>query len=230
MKAMILCAGYGKRLQPLTQTVPKPLLKIGKETLLSNTIKFLEKFGVEEAIINVHHLGDKIKDYINKNKFNLNINIVEEKENILDTGGGVLNAIKFFSDQPFLTINPDTIWNENYLEELKIMKKNFFVYEKCNCLMLVVDKKKSFDKNFKGDFDLENNKINRKNKINLKFVYTGLQILRPEVFFNLDKKVFSINIIWDELIKKEGLYGIASGIEFLHISNLNVYNSLIKKI
>ena len=83
---MILCAGYGKRLHPLTKQKPKPLLKIGHETLLSNTIKFLKFFGIKEIVINVHYLGNKIKDYIDKNKFNLSITIIEEKENILDTG------------------------------------------------------------------------------------------------------------------------------------------------
>ena len=87
MKAMILSAGYGKRLQPLTLNSPKPLLKINNETLLSNTIKFLESFGTKEVVINVHYLGQQIIEYLNKKKFNLKINIIEEKKKILDTGG-----------------------------------------------------------------------------------------------------------------------------------------------
>ena len=116
MKAMILCAGYGKRLQPLTLKCPKPLLKIGKETLLSNTLKFLENFGIKQVVINVHYLSEQIVDYINNNKFNIAITIIKEEETILDTGGGVLNALKYFSDDAFLIINPDTIWNLNYIE------------------------------------------------------------------------------------------------------------------
>ena len=109
-KAMILAAGFGKRIHPLTLKHPKPLLKIGKETLLSNTLKFLELHGVKKVVINVHYLREQIIDYINNNQFNLSINIVEEKDQILDTGGGVLNAIQYFSNSPFLIINPDTIW------------------------------------------------------------------------------------------------------------------------
>ena len=96
-KAMILAAGFGKRIQPLTFNCPKPLLKIGKETLLSNTLKFLEQYKISQIVINVHYLGEQIVDYINKNKFNLTINIVQEKGKILNTGGGVLNAINYQS-------------------------------------------------------------------------------------------------------------------------------------
>ena len=101
-KAMILAAGFGKRVHPLTIKSPKPLLKIGNDTLLSNTLKFLELFGISEVIINVHYLGEQVVEYINNNKFNLSIKIVEEKDKILDTGGGVLNAIQYFSNEPFL--------------------------------------------------------------------------------------------------------------------------------
>jgi len=95
--------------------------------------------------------------------------------------------------------------------------------------MLVIDKLKSFDKSFKGDFNLENNLINKKNKSSLKYIYTGLQIIRPEVFSGLDLKVFSINKIWDILIKSEELYGIESNINFLHVSTLDIYKNLLKK-
>ena len=142
-KAMILAAGFGKRVLPLTHNCPKPLLKIGEETLLSNTIKFLELFGIKQVVINVHYLGEQIIDYINKKKFNLTINVVQEKNQILDTGGGVLNAIQHFSNEPFLIINPDTIWNFYYLKELKLMEKKFFLDKKNKCTLLVVNKKKA---------------------------------------------------------------------------------------
>ena len=106
-KAMILAAGFGKRIHPLTIKTPKPLLKIGNGTLLSNSLKFLESCGIKQVVINTHYLGDQIVDYISDSQFNLSINIVKEKDRILDTGGGVLNAIKHFSNEPFLIINPD---------------------------------------------------------------------------------------------------------------------------
>ena len=92
--------------------------------------------------------------------------------------------------------------------------------------MLIVDKSKSFDKNFKGDFNLEDNLINRKNKENLKYIYTGLQIIKPELFTNIKEKIFSINKIWDVLIQKNELFGMESNINFTHISTLEIYKNL----
>ena len=228
-KAMILAAGFGKRIRPLTLNCPKPLLKIGNQTLLSNSLKFLELYGIKQVVINVHYLGEQIIDYVNKNKFNLAINIQKENEKILDTGGGVLNAIQHFKEEPFLIINPDSIWNSYYLKELRLMEKFFFGKEKKKCLLLVVNKEKSFDKSFKGDFNLENNLIKKNTKDNLSFIYTGLQIIRPEVFSNFSSGVFSINKIWDKLINSNELYGMESNIDFLHVSTLNIYKSLLKK-
>ena len=228
-KAMILAAGFGKRIHPLTLKHPKPLLKIGKETLLSNTLKFLKLFGIKQAVINVHYLEEQIVNYISRNKFDLTVTVVKEKDKILDTGGGVLNAIQHFSNLPFLIINPDTIWNLHYLKELKLMEKSFFENKKNKCSLLVVNKKKSFDQSFKGDFNLENNIISRKNRDDLNYIYTGLQVIKPEVFYDLDARVFSINRIWDKLIETNELHGIESNIDFLHVSTLDIYKSLLEK-
>ena len=137
-KAMILCAGFGKRLRPLTLSSPKPLLKIDGKTLLSNTLNILEQFGIKQVVINVHYLGEQIIDYIKKNEFNMAITTVSEKDKILDTGGGVLNALQHFSNEPFIVINPDTIWNSNYLEELKMMEKEFFINKKISVFYLLL--------------------------------------------------------------------------------------------
>ena len=230
-KAMILAAGFGKRLYPLTLNYPKPLLRIGNETLLSNTLKLLEKFGIEKVVINVHYLGDQIIDYINKNKFKMAITLIKEKDKILDTGGAVLNAINHFLKEPFLIINPDTIWNISYLEELKTMEKEFFVNKKTKCYLLVVNKEKSFDQSFKGDFTLVNKLVSRKRKReDLRYIYTGLQIIKPEVFSDLDMEVFSMNRIWDKLIENDYLYGLESDVDFFHVSTFEIYKKLKKNL
>ena len=90
----------------------------------------------------------------------------------------------------------------------------------------MVNKEKSFDKKLQGDFNLKNNLISRKNKENFKYIYTGLQIIKPEIFSDINEKVFSINKIWDKLIEHNELFGMESNIDFLHVSTLNIYNSL----
>ena len=227
-KAMILAAGFGKRIHPLTLNCPKPLLKIGDETLLSNTIKFLKLFGISQVVINVHYLGEQIINYIDKKKYSLKIHIVKEKKQILHTGGGVLNAIKYFSNEPFLIINPDTLWNDLYLKELQSLEKKFYE-NKEKCSLLVVNKKKSFDKSLKGDFNFENNLVNRKNENNLNYIYTGLQIANPKIFNDINKKIFSINKVWDKLILNEELHAHESNIDFLHVSTLKIYKNLLQK-
>jgi N-acetyl-alpha-D-muramate 1-phosphate uridylyltransferase len=227
-RAMILAAGFGKRIHPLTLTCPKPLLKIGNSTLLSNTIKFLEVLGIKEITINVHYLADQIINYINKETFISDINIIEEKGKILNTGGGILNAIKNFSNEPFLVINPDTIWGLNYLQEVKLMERSFFKNSTNKCLLLLVNKKKSFDQSIKGDFNLKNNLISQNSNDNFKYIYTGLQILKPEVFANIKYEAFSLNQIWNSLIKNEELTGFESFIDFKHISTFQIYEKLKK--
>ena len=109
------------------------------------------------------------------------------------------------------------------------MEKEFFFNKKKKCFLLIVEKNKSFDTSFKGDFNLENNLINRENKNNLKYIYTGLQIIRPEIFSDLNLKVFSINKIWNRLIENNELHGMKSNINFLHVSTLDIYKNLLKE-
>ena len=154
----------------------------------------------------------------------MTINIVEEKEKILDTGGGIFNALSNFNES-FLCINPDTIWNLNYVKELQKMKNNFLLNNK-KCILLVINKEKSFDKNLKGDFNLDNGLIARKTGGELKYIYTGLQIINPEVFLNINENIFSISKVWDKLIQNNQLHAFESNINFLHASTLEIYKKL----
>ena len=140
-----------------------------------------------------------------------------------------MNAIQYFSNSPFLIVNPDTIWNSNYLKEMRLMEKLFFENKKNMCSLLIVKKEKSFDKSFKGDFNLKNNLIKRNEGDNLNYIYTGMQIIKPQVFSGVDLKVFSINKIWNKLIETNELYGVESNNNFLHVSTLDVYKNLLEK-
>jgi len=226
-KAIILSAGYGKRLNPMTLSKPKSLLEINKKTLLENTIHILEKFGIEEIVINTHYLSDQINTFIDNKKFSSKIFLIKEHEKILDTGGGVLNAAQKFNNDPFFVLNPDTIWFQSYLDDFKTMEEQYFNND-YKGVLLVVDKTKSFDKTMKGDFNLKENILDR-NVNEKRYIYTGSQILSNSVFKNKKIEPFSMNLIWDLLIKNKELLGVKSKQEFLHVTNLKIYNQLIEK-
>ena len=226
-KAIILTAGYGKRLNPMTLSKPKSLLEINKKTLLENTIHILEKFGIEEIVINTHYLSDQINTFIDNKKFSSKIFLIKEHEKILDTGGGVLNAAQKFNNDPFFVFNPDTIWSQSYLDDFKAMEEQYFNND-YKGVLLVVDKTKSFDKTMKGDFNLKENILDR-NVNEKRYIYTGSQILSNSVFKNKKIEPFSMNLIWDLLIKNKELLGVKSKQEFLHVTNLKIYNQLIEE-
>ena len=219
---MILAAGLGTRLQPITLNTPKPLLKIGNKSLLDRSIDLLAKHGVEEIVINVHHLAARIKDHIQGFNTNVKITISNEENLLLDTGGGVKQGTKHFDKNPFFIINPDTLWSDNYLEEIKILEKLYFRYYK-PCLLLV-EKRLSLDSSFKGDFNLNENKISRDKNNN--FIFTGLQIMNRQYFKKIDDKVFSMNKIWNELILEKNLIGLESRQKFYHLNTIKMYNTI----
>ena len=158
--ALILCAGYGKRLNPLTLDEPKPLLKINEITLLENCINLIQFLGLKKVIINTFYLKKKIENFIKEKKFDLEIQIIDDGDKILNTGGGILNMINSSNESDFLTFNPDTIWNKNYVEVINNMEKFYFSKEIKNVLLLA-NKNLSFDKKLKGDFNLLENVIKK---------------------------------------------------------------------
>ena len=218
---MILAAGLGKRMQPITLKTPKPLIQIGKKNLLERAIDLLINHGIEEIAINVYHLSDQIKNFINNKNFKAKIIISEEQNQLLDTGGGILNATRNFQ-KPFIAINPDTLWNSDYLNELKDLEDLYF-REKKICLLLV-RKNLSFDNSFKGDFNLDNGIVSRSNKN--EFIFTGLQILDQSVFSTIKDKIFSMNKIWDYLIENKSLVGNESKQKFYHLNTMEMYNKI----
>ena len=223
--ALILCAGFGKRLLPLTKTLPKPLLKIGESTLLEKTIKLIEQLKIKKIKINIFYLSDEIKKFVNQLNTNIDIELIEDGNEILDTGGGIFNMIKDSAEENFLVFNPDTIWNENYNKYILEMI-NFYYKKKINNILLVVNKDLSFDKRLQGDFSLDNDKLTKDN--NKRFIYTGCQIINKNVFSKTLKKKFSMNEIWTNQIKGSQLFGYESNLEFLHTTDLTIYNKILK--
>ena len=223
--ALILCAGFGKRLLPLTQTVPKPLLKIDELTLLEKTIKLVEKLKIKRIKINIFYLSNEIKKFINQLDTNIDIELIEDGNEILDTGGGIFNMIKDSTDENFLVFNPDTIWHENYVKYILDMI-DLYLKQKINNILLVVHRDMSFDKRLQGDFNLVNGKLSRVGNKN--YIYTGCQIFNKNIFSKTSKKKFSINEIWNNSINESQLFGYESNIEFLHLTDLEIYNKILK--
>lgn len=221
-KGMILAAGLGKRMRPITLKTPKPLIQIGDKNLLDRAIELLIKHGVDEIAINVHHLADQIKDFISKKKFKIKIVIFHEQEMLLDTGGGIRNATKFFKE-PFIVVNPDTLWSNVYSNELKDLDDLYFKKKK-SCLLLV-NKNLSYDSSFNGDFNLKDSMVSRGN--NNKFIFTGLQILDKSVFNYTKDKIFSMNKIWNNLIEKKSLIGSESKQRFYHLNTKETYDKIL---
>ena len=220
---MILAAGLGTRMQPITLKTPKPLIKIGSKSLLDRAINLLINNGIEEIAINVHHLADQIINFINKKRYKAKIIISHEREELLDTGGGIFKAIKP-SKEPFVVLNPDTLWSNAYSNELRNLE-NLYFQKKKPCLLLV-SKNLSYDSSFNGDFNLNNSIVSRDN--NNELIFTGLQILNQNVFSTIKDKIFSINKIWDYLIKENCLYGLESKQNFYHLNTIEMYNKITR--
>ena len=220
--ALILCAGFGKRLNPITLDTPKPLLKINDLTILDHCIKLIIDLDIKKILINTFYLKKKFYEFFKSHNYKADIEVIEDGSTILDTGGGILNLINKSNDENFLVFNPDTIWNKKYIEEINIMIDLYFS-KKVKNLLLLANRELSFDKDMEGDFGLENYLINRKSK---NYIYTGCQILNRSIIENEKLTNFSITKIWYDLIKDNQLYGFESKINFYHATNLKIFKKL----
>ena len=220
--ALILCAGFGKRLNPITINTPKPLLIIKNLTLLDHCINLIVKLNIKKVLINSFYLKEQINEFVRNHNYNIEIKVIEDGENILDTGGGILNLIDKSNEENFLIFNPDTIWNNNYANEINHMIDLYFD-QKFRNILLLVKKDLSFDKSLLGDFNLENNLINQNDK---KYIYTGCQILNKSIFEKKKITNFSITNIWSDLIREKHLNGFESKLKFYHATNLDIFKKL----
>ena len=198
MKAMILAAGFGKRLMPLTQDTPKPLLKVGNESLIQRNINFLIKNGFSDIVINISYLGDLIEDHI-KNVFpNSNI-LFSYEDRPLGTGGGILNALKILGSETFLLINSD-IYHDIDIQNLP---------NTTDAAHLIGVKNPSH--NEQGDFSLTKNKVFIKENIN-DLTWSGISLINPIIF---EENIFESNSfnIWKSVLPKYIKKGMVTGQE-----------------
>ena len=221
--ALILCAGFGKRLNPITLNTPKPLLEIKNVSMLERCINLIEKLGIQKILINTFYLKDQFSVFLNSKNFNIDIKIIEDGKYILDTGGGVQNMIKDSNEKDFIIFNPDTIWSNDYKDEILKMEKMYFS-EKLENILLLVNKKLSYDKKLKGDFNLKNNLINK--EAEKEFIYIGCQIINKKLFIKEKIENYSILEIWNNLLDQKKLFGYESQNDFYHLTDLDIFKKL----
>jgi len=219
---MILAAGYGKRMKNLTDLKPKPLLKINNKELLRHNIDFFINLGCKEIVINTHYLHDQIKHFIEEYYSNSNIQLTHEPT-LLNTGGGIKNALGLLGDKNFLVTNADILWKkENKTDVLNFINK----YQEIQTCKLLLAKDINFRglKKSIGDFKLENGLVKRWKKNDPYLYYTGLQIINPRIFKLMEDKCFSLNVLWDLLIANRNLEANISHSTIIHIGDKNALN------
>ena len=221
--ALILCAGFGKRLNPITLDTPKPLLKLNNITMLESCINLIEILGIKNIIINTFYLRDQISNFLRTKSFRSEIKIIDDGENILNTGGGILNMTNHSQENDFLIFNPDTFWQNVHCNEI-IKMEDLYFSRRIENILLLVNKKLSFDKNLKGDFNLENNIITKNDRKEL--IYIGCQIFNKKLLKKYKVENFSIINIWNDLIQKNRLFGFESFNEFHHLTDLKTFKKL----
>ena len=222
--AIILCGGFGKRLNPITLKTPKPLIELKNITMLENCINTIIDLKIKKVLINIFHLGEQISNFIKEKKFPIDIEIIKDGDNILNTGGGILNMMNCSQDENFLIFNPDTLWKKDYVNEIDKMESYYFQNNLDN-ILLVVNKRLSFDQKLKGDFNMIDNILKKKDG-DKNFIYIGCQILNKNLFRKYKVESFPINEIWDSLLIQEKLNGLESLNKFYHLTNLETFKKL----
>lgn len=218
ISVMILAAGYGTRLKHITKDIPKPLVQINNKTLLGNIIENLIKINCKEIIINTHYKHQMINNFINKNFSKENIICSYEKE-LLDTGGGVKNALKLFSYQHALILNSDVFWTKENFLEISNLVKNFTSINKCKLLLAPYSKVYGVNKQ-RADFNLNKGLVSRYCNNKEKLFYSGAQIIYLNILKKYNEDKFSFNLVWNDLINKNNLLGKKMKSDLYHVGNI----------
>ena len=207
MRAMVLAAGLGTRMQPLTDTLPKPLVKVAGQALLDHVLDRLANAGVETAVVNVHHMADQIENHL-KGRTRPRIEISDERGELLDTGGGVVKALKRLGPEPFLHMNSDTLWIEGVTPNLPRLAAGFDP-ARMDILLLLASTTASIGYEGRGDFVMapDGRLARRAERQVAPFVYAGAAMLSPAQFADAPKGKFSLNTMFDRAIEAGRLYG-----------------------
>ena len=216
-RAMVLAAGLGTRMRPLTDTLPKPLVAVAGKALIDHVLDRLVSAGVTTAVVNVHHMADAIERHL-KGRTRPKILISDERGELLDTGGGVVKALKLLGDRPFFHINSDTIWIEGVTPNLGRLAAMFDPAE-MDAVVLLAATATSIGYDGRGDFAMgPDGRLRRRGEREVvPFVYAGAAILSPTMFADTPKGPFSLNRTFDRAIEAGRLFGLRLEGTWMHV-------------
>lgn len=217
-RAMVLAAGLGTRMRPLTDTLPKPLVQVAGKPLLDHVLDRLAEAGVAEAVVNVHYLADLIESHLSTREGAPHLTLSDERGALLETGGGVSRALPLLGADPFLAINSDTIWVEGAHPNLVRLMEHFDP-EQMDGLLLLAPVALSVGYDGMGDFRMESDgRLTRRPERQLApFVYAGACILKPELFEGAPEGAFSLNRIFDKANEAGRLFGLRMDGIWMHV-------------
>jgi MurNAc alpha-1-phosphate uridylyltransferase len=215
--AIVLAAGLGKRMLPITETMPKPLVKVAGRTLIDFALDRLDEAGIETVVVNVHHFADMLEAHL-CGRSRPQIIVSDEREAVLETGGGVKKALPLLGNGPFLTFNSDSIWIEGPRPNLLRLIEAWDP-ERMDVLMLVAPLVSSIGYDGRGDFSMaaDGRLIRRQQNEVVPFVYAGVAIVKPDMLSGTPEGPFSANVFYDRAIGSGRLYGLGLDGQWLHV-------------
>lgn len=206
--AMVMAAGLGKRMRPLTATRPKPLVEVAGKPLLDHVFDRLRAAGVEKVVVNVHYLPDALEAHLAARADGLDIAISDERPQLLETGGGLVKAAPLIEDDPFLAVNSDNLWIDGPSDTLKLLSSHWDG-SRMDALLLLVPLARALNHRGLGDFHMDRSgRIRRRERPRVApFVYTGVQILSKALLKDAPEGPFSTNLLWDRAMKQGRCFG-----------------------
>jgi MurNAc alpha-1-phosphate uridylyltransferase len=216
-KAMVLAAGFGVRMRPLTDKMPKPLVPVAGRALLDHVLDKLADAGVGEAVVNVHYLPDQIIDHV-ATRAQPHVTISDERDAVLGTGGGVVKALPLLGDAPFFHVNADTMWIDGVRSNLARLAEAFDP-SRMDILLLMAPTTSSIGYNGRGDYAMLADGSLRKRKEHqvVPFVYAGAAIMSPSLFADAPKGEFSLTKMFDRANEQERLFGLRLDGVWMHV-------------
>lgn len=214
---MILSAGLGLRMRPLTDTRPKPLIEVAGKALLAYNLECLTRAGIQQIVINIHHLGGQICDFVNANNY-AHVKISDETERLLDSGGGIKKALPLLGADPFFIMNADSFFIDGPRSNLRRLA-DAFDPTRMDAILLLAGGLQMTGYDGLGDFfmDAQGGLTRRVERVIAPFVYTGVGLIKPSLFNDTPQGPFSLNLLFNRAIEKGRLFGLRLDGEWLHV-------------